>query len=255
LVKLPGSGDVFAEQMLLYSPPTAGYRAMADAEGTTQTAAPAEWPAVPAEGAFLAEFGHESEAHREWARLMGQELQEAGGTFAFTGIRSSLKVRLLLNANPFLAWLHHGEELSGEVGDRALAIIDQAVAAAPDSGYRGVSEFARSAIEFVRYAEQAHQAYAQDLPGVAVASLAPTRQIFENLERIAKATNVRIGGSLADVERCRVAREHVERVIRRIKDYGDGKLGYLPSFEHLTHHKFVPHDQAAWWLINRWANQ
>ena len=36
---------------------------------------------------------------------------------------------------------------------------------------------------------------------------------------------------------------------------GDGVLGYLPSFEHLTHPKFVPHDQGAWWLINRWAHE
>jgi hypothetical protein len=64
-----------------------------------------------------------------------------------------------------------------------------------------------------------------------------------------------IGGSLADIERCRIAREHVERVIRRIKEYGDGSLGYLPAFEHITHPKFMPHDQGCWWLINKWANE
>jgi len=107
----------------------------------------------------------------------------------------------------------------------------------------------------VRYAEQARQAYANGLPGVATSALAPCRQIFENMEKTARATQLNIGGSLADIERCRIAKEHVERVIKRIKEYGDYSLGYLPAFEHITHPKFVPHDQAAWWLINRWANE
>ncbi|HTQ11059.1 MAG TPA: family 20 glycosylhydrolase, partial [Fimbriimonadaceae bacterium] len=188
-----------------------------------------------------------------WAQLMGVELQQVGGPFAFSGNRSSLKVRLLLQANPFLAWLHHGKELSGVAGDRALAILDQAIQVAPNSAYRGLSEFVKGAVEFVRYAEEARQAYANALPGVATASLAPCRQILENMEKTAKATQLTIGGSLADIERCRIAKEHVERVIKRIKEYGDGSLGYLPAFEVITHPRFVPHDQAAWWLINRWA--
>ncbi|HVT13938.1 MAG TPA: family 20 glycosylhydrolase [Fimbriimonadaceae bacterium] len=208
-----------------------------------------------AEGTFLAAYGEESERHGEWARLMAVELQKLGGVFGHSQIRSSLKARLLLQANPFLAWLHHHEELTGEAGDQALAILEKAIHVAPNGAYRGVSEFVKGAVEFVRYADQARQAYANGLPGVAAASLAPCRQIFENLEKIARATYFNIGGSLADIERCRVAREHVERVVKRIKEYGDGSLGYLPAFEHLTHHRFVPHDQGAWWLINRWASE
>ncbi|HWA81811.1 MAG TPA: hypothetical protein VG820_00145, partial [Fimbriimonadaceae bacterium] len=206
-------------------------------------------------GALLRAYGEESERHREWARLMAEELQALGGVFAHSQIRSSLKARLLLQANPFLAWLHHRGELAGEVGDRALSILDEAIAIAPNVAYRGVSEFVKGAVEFVRYTDQARQAYANGLPGIAAASLAPCRQIFENLEKTARASYLNIGGSLADVERCRVAREHVERVVKRIKEYGDGSLGYLPAFEHITHPSFVPHDQAAWWLINRWAGE
>jgi len=190
---------------------------------------------------------------REWARLIGIELQSLGGVFAHSQIRSSLKVRLLLQGNPFLAWLHHGEELSGEIGTKALEICDRSFQCAEDAAARGVSGFIKGAIEFVRYAEQAHQAYANELPGVATATLSPARQVFEELQKIAKASHLRFGGSRADAERCRHAREHVERVIRRIKEYGDGSLGYLPSFEHITHPNFIPHDQGAWWLINRWA--
>jgi hypothetical protein len=200
---------------------------------------------------FLMKFG----ADKDWANLMGAELQKAGGVFAFSQIRSSLKVRLLLEANPFLAWLYHHEELCGEVGDKALAILDQAISIAPNGACRGVSEFVRGSIEFVRYAEQSRQAYANALPGVATSALAPCRQLFENMEKTARATQLNIGGSLADIERCRIAKEHVERVIKRIKEYGDGSLGYLPAFEHITHPKFVPHDQGAWWLINKWANE
>jgi hypothetical protein len=52
-----------------------------------------------------------------------------------------------------------------------------------------------------------------------------------------------------------LAKEAVERAMTRIKQYGDGSLGYKPSFEQITHPKFVAGDQAAWWLINRWANE
>jgi len=148
-----------------------------------------------------------------------------------------------------------GDELCGEVGDKALDVLERAIAVAPDSAYRGVSEFAKLAIEFVRQAETAHRFYAAHRPGEAAASLIPCRQVFENLAKIAKATNIRIGGSRADIERCQVAQRHVELVIRRVKEYGDGSLGYLPSFETLTHPKFMPHDQGNWWLINSWANE
>jgi hypothetical protein len=204
---------------------------------------------------FLAHYLHESERYEEWARLMGVELQDCGGPFAFSGIRSSLKCRLLLYSNPFLAWMHHAEELSGEVGDRALAIFERAFAVAPNEAAIDVTLFARSAVEFVRLAEAARLEYAQGNAEASVGKLAPTRQLFEALEGAAKRTHERIGGSLADLERCRAAKRHVEIAIQRIRQYGDGSLGYLPAFEILTHPKFVPHDQASWWLINRWANQ
>ncbi len=210
---------------------------------------------VGEKGALLASFSQESLAHAEWANLMSSKLESVGGTFAFGQIRSSLKCRLLLYSNPFLAWMHHHEELNSEVGDRALAILDHAISIAPTQAMRGVAEFGKLVIEFVRYADQARQAYAQGLPGVAVATLSPCREIFDQLEKIARATSLNIGGSRADIERCRAAKEHVERVIRRIRDYGDNSLGYLPAFEIITHPKFMPHDQASWWLINRWANE
>jgi hypothetical protein len=126
---------------------------------------------------------------------------------------------------------------------------------APDAAYRLPVHLLKAAVEFVRLSEQARLAYAEGIPGAAAASLAPARQIFEDLERYAQASHLRFGGSLADVHRCRAARAHVETVLRRIKDYGDGTLGNLPAWEILTHPKFMPHDQASWWLINRWANE
>jgi hypothetical protein len=207
------------------------------------------------ESALLASYLAESERYEEWARLMGVELQDCGGPFAFSGIRSSLKCRLLLYSNPFLAWMHHGEELSGEVGDKALAIFERAFAVAPNDATKDITLFARSAVEFVRLAEAARQEYAEGRAEAAIGKLAPTRQLFDDLERAAGRTHAHIGGSLADLERCRAAKRHVEVVIQRIRQFGDGSLGYLPAFEIITHPKFVPHDQASWWLINRWANQ
>jgi hypothetical protein len=202
---------------------------------------------------LLAEYAADSAYLGDWARIMGVELPQALPSFRFNGIRSSLKVRLLLQANPFLAWLHHHEEFTSPDAEMALELLEHAISIAPNTSYRGLSEFVRLGIEFVRYADQARQAYSNHLPGVATSALAPCRQIFDSLEKIARANHLNDGGSLADIERCRVAREHVERVIKRIKEYGDGSLGYLPAFEHITHPSFVPHDQAAWWLINRWA--
>ena len=205
--------------------------------------------------ALLRAYLKAGERNEEWARLMGVEMLEAGGTFAFTGIRSSLKARLLLYGNPFLLWLRDREALLGEPGDKALAIAERAIAFAPDAGHRGVSEFVKIAIQTVRFMQESATAYAAGRPGEAAAALAPIRLAFDDLARIAKATHLRIGGSLADVERCAVAKEHVERVMRRIKGYGDGSLGYLPSYETICHPKFMPHDQANWWLINDWANE
>ncbi|MFY9234412.1 MAG: family 20 glycosylhydrolase [Fimbriimonadaceae bacterium] len=207
------------------------------------------------EGAFLKSYLRESERYEEWARLMGVELQSAGGVFALDGHRNRLKSRLLLYSNPFLAWMHHAEELCGEVGDKALDVIERALAVAPNEATKGISLAARSAIEFVRLAEAARKEYAAGKPESAIGKLSPARQLFDDLANVARRTHERIGGSLADIERCKAAKEHVERVISRIRQYGDGILGYLPAFEMIAHPKFVPHDQAAWWLINRWGNE
>ncbi|MEQ1822277.1 MAG: family 20 glycosylhydrolase [Fimbriimonadaceae bacterium] len=210
-------------------------------------------PAIKNAGRQLC--GVEPKPLSDWDRLMGIELEKLGGPFAVSRIRSGLKCRLLLYSNPFLAWMHHASELFGPIGDEALKIADHAIAVAPDVSCRGVAVFVYKAIEFVRLAEQARQAYANELPGVAAATLSPCRQIFDDLEKVARATLLNAGGSMADIERCRAARKHVETVILRIKEYGDGQLGYLPAFEILTHPKFMPHDQGSWWLINKWANE
>ena len=198
--------------------------------------------------------GWEGES-QEWARLLGVELEKVGGVFAFSGRRSSLKSRLLLYSNPFLAWMHHGDELTGELGDKALAIVEKAIFRAQNEAEKGPALFIRGAIEFVRMAESARREYAAGRPERAISVLAPTRYLFDSLETIAKRTRDRIGGSSADIERCRAAKQHVEVVIKRVRDYGNGELGYLPAWEIITNPRFMPHDQGCWWLINKWANQ
>lgn len=219
------------------------------AEATSAYAAEQEAPGL------LSGYLKKGEAHEEWARLMGIEVQKIGRSFAFGGIRSSLKCRLLLYRNPFLLWMHHAEEYLGEVGDAALSLAEQALVFAPDASYRGPAQLLKGAVEFVRQSEKARLAYASGSVGEALTALSPCRQVFEDLERFARSNHVRFGGSLADLERCKAAREHVELVIRRVKQYGDGNLGYLPAWEILTHPKFMPHDQGSWWLINKWANE
>jgi len=201
---------------------------------------------------FLAAYSAQGEHDEVWARLMGIELNQCGQFFAFSGHRSPLKARLLLGGNPFLLWLHHREELAGSSGDAALLILEEALRTAPSEATKGITLFVRSAIEFARLVETASGHYAKGEVESAIARLALTRQLFDDLARVAQRTRERTGGSYADIERCRTAKEHVERVIVRIRKYGDGALGYVPSFEHLTQHSFVPQDQGAWWLINRW---
>lgn len=192
---------------------------------------------------------------RKWAEMMGVELERLGGIFAFSGIRSSLKTRLLMMRNPFLLWLHHHEELAGETGDQAIDLCNKALFEATNEAEQGVTVFIRSAVEFVQMAEVARTKYADGDSEGAVAALAPTRYLFDTLENIARRNNRRIGGSLADIERCRLAKERVEQAIRMIRAYGRGELGYLPAFEIITHPNFVPYDQGCWWLINSWARE
>lgn len=192
---------------------------------------------------------------KHWARMMGVELVDSGHTFAEGRLRSSLRSRLLLYGNPFLASHMHAESLSGPAGELALRIAKEAEFYAPDNNFMCVTMLVSKAIEFVRLADQARQSYAQGLPGIAIASLAPCRVIFEDLERFASANRFNAGGSKADEFRCRQAKAHVERVIRRVRDYGTGQLGYLPSWETITDPRFTPHDQGNWWRINAWGEE
>ena len=205
--------------------------------------------------AFLEAYREISPAYAAWAELMGSTLQDSGGSFTFSGRRSQLKSRLLLYSNPFLLWLRNRDELLTRTGESAYRVAEQALEIAPDESTRGISEFVCGAIRFVRISERAHEAYANGRVDDAVAALESALEIFNGLEEVAKRTHAAIGGSLADIERCRIARDHVNLVIERLQRYGDGALGYQPSFETLTHPKFVPHDQANWWLINRWGNE
>jgi hypothetical protein len=204
---------------------------------------------------LLAAYESHSESYGQWARLMGVELQECGGLFAYGTIRSALKARFLLYSNPFLLWLRNREEFLGDGATKALQVMDHAISVSPTPGARGCAEFIRITIEFVRHVEESAQAYARHCPGESVAALAPARACFDDLSKIAKASLLNSGGSMADIERCKSAKSHVERVMSRIKQYGDGSLGYLPSYETICHPKFIPHDQGNWWLMNDWANE
>lgn len=206
-----------------------------------------------ADTSFLDTYRAEDERYEVWAQMMGQDLQSCGEVFRFSGHRSWLKSRFVLAANPFLFWLHHREELAGEAGQKSLELADQSLRIAPTEAAKGVSLFLRSALEFVRIVELARQEYSKGATEAAIAKLILTRQLFDDLTIVAKRSNQRIGGSLADIERCHAAKAFVEKVIVRIRRFGDGSLGYVPSFEHLVQHEFMPQDQAAWWRINNWV--
>lgn len=203
--------------------------------------------------------GYESEslAHLEWAKKMSDGLAEFGGTFTPGQIRSSLKVRLLLNRNPFLCWLHHSEEFCQPGhAEKLIAFASELLERTPEEAYKSPAILLRSAVEFVVMAQSARLSYAEGQLETAISKLAHARSIFDDLHKYAKWTHERIGGSLADLARCQEAKKHIEAVIVRIRQYGSGReLGYRPSFEAITHPKFMPHDQACWWLINSWANE
>lgn len=200
-------------------------------------------------GSLLDAFG----ASRPWAEALGVRLNQSGGVFGFDGHRSRFKCRLLLYGDPFLLWRRHGAELCGPVGDAALEACLEAERHSTTAVERQCAEFVRLGVEFARSAEAASLEYGAERPEGAVRTLATARQVFELLERAALRSHAEFGGSLADVERCRAARRHVEEVVRRVRAYGRRELGYLPAFEALTDRRFVPHDQGCWWLVNRWG--
>lgn len=191
--------------------------------------------------------------HREFAELMGIELNSLGGQFSFDGHRNRLKCRLLAYGNPFLAWKHHGEELAGEAGDKALELSQRAIDCSTGEEFKGVAIFVRTSVEIVRMMEAAKRWYAEGEPDKAVRALSPIRHAFDTLETVARRTRARIGGSLADIERCGLAKRHVETVIHRIRQYGRGELGYVPSFDTLVQTVFVPYDQGCWHRVNKWG--
>lgn len=199
------------------------------------------------------ESEYEKVAAGPWLEKMS-ELPGICPSFYFSKIRSGVKCRLLLYSNPFLLWLRQ-KDLSEAPGEAARKLLLQAEAIAPDSAYRGVSEWVRLAIEFCQHVSAASLHYANANLGLCQTELQACRQIFEAIERIAEGAHHRFGGSRADVWRCRKARLHVEAVMKNVRDFGDGNLGYRPSFEHLCHPKFMPYDQGAWWLVNSWANE
>jgi hypothetical protein len=189
----------------------------------------------------------------DYADLMSRQVLALGGDFGPSQHRSKHRCRLLLYGNPFLLQRFHANELLGAAGAEAKAIAEKALVAAPDETYKAPPILLRAIVEFVELAEKARHAYAARHTELAVSALASMRYLFESLEVQARRTHERIGGSLADIERCRRAREHVETVIRRVRQYGDGSLGYLPAWEVLTHPNFMPHDQGSCWIVNAWG--
>jgi len=204
---------------------------------------------------ILSRYRQESEENAEFAKLMGVDLPQTAEIFAYGKIRSAAKCRFLLYGNPFLLWMHHADKLSGAAGESALEVLDRASLVSTEEYQRDTVAFVRSLIEFTRLAERSRRFYAKGDVAGAIHALAPARTIFDHLENAAMRAHSRIGGSLADAARCRMAKRHVEEVIRRLREFGTGNLGYLPAFEILTHPKFMPHDQGAWWLVNSWANE
>ncbi len=188
----------------------------------------------------------------DWARIMGKELESLGGIWAASGHRHKLKSRLLLSGNPFLAWFYH-REVAPEKLEPLLKLLERARHTAPAEQFSNVTVAVRTMVECLQIMEAAHQEYCAGRPDGAISRLALARMAFDNLAKLARQNHHRIGSSLADFERAQFAKRWIEVCIQRIRDYGNRELGYLPAFEILTHPQFVPHDQACWWLVNRWA--
>lgn len=193
-------------------------------------------------------------AASDWAQTVGVELEALGGVWAESGHRHKLKCRLFLMGNPFLAWLHHRDEAEPERAKKLNHLIEKSVRQAPDEQYKNVSLALRGMIEALTLMDEAHACYDKCEADAAIGKLAPMRYLFDTFARLGKDNHARIGGSMADIERARIAKQHVETVIQRIRAYGHRELGYLPAFEVITNPRFTPHDQACWWLVNKWAN-
>lgn len=187
------------------------------------------------------------------AKLLGVELPAIGQPFIPGRIRSELKCRYLLFGDPILFWRLHAEQLNEEKRKKTQAICNSILDGCRDDQLSSVSKFISSIVLFVESMDAARSHYGRGDFSASTKILRSQIEAFEELAQFAN-DNVRRGGSLADVERCMLAASSLRQIVRRIKAVQKDRMGYIPSFDHITHHRYMPYDQGAWWRINQWAD-
>ncbi len=178
------------------------------------------------------------------AEIIGDRIP-ATAPFLKPGTWRQLRDRFIVRQNPFQLWYGWRVEACGPAGDEILRLCDEAEThLLADNSLRFDVELHRVAVEWVRLAELAHQAYAAGRLGDCVTRLEGGPALLDRLRpwlEQAAAT----GGSIADVHRLDGLIRRVERAGERIRRLPQGSP-HRPAFETITHDAYVPGDQAAW---------
>lgn len=180
------------------------------------------------------------------AQIVGNAIP-AASEFLRAGTWRLLRDRLVMRQNPFYLWQDWRGEACGPVGDRILALCDEAAARLPgDHPLQFPIELHRVAVEWVRGVQAAYEHYVRREYAACERVLVSAGKLLNWLRPGLLAARDE-GGSAADPLRLdqllRVVRRTIERI--RVVALAD-RNGWRPAFQSLCHDGYQEHDWAAW---------
>ncbi|MBL8879506.1 MAG: family 20 glycosylhydrolase [Phycisphaerales bacterium] len=197
--------------------------------------------------AIIAEGGADFAAA---AQILGVAIPSASA-FLRVGSWRQLRDRLVMRRNPFYLWQDWREEACGPVGDRVLALADEAASLLPGAHpLQFAIELHRVAVEWVRGVQTAHEHYVRHEYAACERLLVSAAKALNWLRPGLLAARDE-GGSAADPFRLDHALRVVRRTIERVRavatrEGGAGASRWRPAFETLCHDGFMENDWAAW---------
>jgi len=179
------------------------------------------------------------------AKFLGRRIP-AAADFLRPGTWRTLRDRLVIRQNPFLLWRDWRQEACGEKGGQVLRLSEMLLPyVAADAPLRFPLLLHRAAVLWVRRVEQAAESYAQRHFARCAERIRDGMSVLSEL----RAELVRIaegGGSSADPHRLDRLLTKAHNVMDRVTRLAGTNPAILPSFETITHDRYIPGDQSAW---------
>lgn len=184
------------------------------------------------------------------AQIVGNAIP-AASEFLRVGTWRQLRDRLVMRQNPFYLWQDWRGEACGPVGDRVLALADEAARLlSPAHPLQFSIELHRVAVEWVRGVQTAYEHYVKREYAACERMLLSAGKSLNWLRPGLLAARDE-GGSAADPLRLDHALRGVRRMIDRVRAVAmraESAAGsnWRPAFETLFHDGYAEHDWAAW---------